>query len=70
MLGEEMESGTLEVGQKADFFVTGKDFCRAEPEKIGEFYAEYLVKDGRRYVEKKGTIRELVKLLLRRAKKI
>ena len=70
MLGEELESGTLEVGKKADFFVTGKDFCRAEPEKIGEFYAEYLVKDGRRYVEKKGTIRELVKLLLRRPKKI
>ena len=41
-----------------------------EPEEIGEFYAEYLVKDGRRYVEKKGTIRELVKLLLRRPKKI
>ena len=70
MLGEELESGTLEVGKKADFFVTGKDFCRAEPEKIGEFYAEYLGKDGRRYVEKKGTIRELVKLLLRRPKKI
>lgn len=31
MLGEELESGTLEVGKKADFFVTGKDFCRAEP---------------------------------------
>ncbi len=70
MLGEEMDSGTLEVGKKADFFVTRKDFCRAEPEEIGEFYAEYLVKDGRRFAEKKGTVRELVKMLMRRPKKI
>lgn len=70
MLGEEMESGTLEVGKKADFFVARKDFCRAEPEEIGAFYAEYLVKDGRRFEEKKGTVRELVKMLLRRPKKI
>lgn len=70
MLGEEMDSGTLEVGKKADFFVARKDFCRAEPEEIGAFYAEYLVKDGRRFEEKKGTVRELVKMLLRRPKKI
>lgn len=70
MLGEEMESGTLEVGKKADFFVARKDFCRAEPEEIGAFCAEYLVKDGRRFEEKKGTVRELLKMLLRRPKKI
>lgn len=70
MLGEEMESGTLEVGKKADFFVARKDFCQAEPEEIGAFCAEYLVKDGRRFEEKKGTVRELLKMLLRRPKKI
>lgn len=31
MLGEEKDSGTLEVGKKADFCVMKKDFCRAEP---------------------------------------
>ena len=70
MLGEELESGTLEVGKKADFFVTGKDFCRAEPGEIGEFCAEYMVKDGKRYEQKKGTVWELVKMLFRRKKKI
>lgn len=70
MLGEETESGTLEEGKKADFFVAEKDFCKAKPEEIGEFCAAYLVKDGCRYTEKKGTVRELVKMLMKRPKKI
>lgn len=70
MLGEEKDSGTLEVGKKADFCVMKKDFCRAEPGEIGEFCAEYMVKDGKRYEQKKGTVWELVKMLFRRKKKI
>lgn len=70
MLREEKDSGTLEVGKKADFCVMKKDFCRAEPGEIGEFCAEYMVKDGKRYEQKKGTVWELVKMLFRRKKKI
>ena len=70
MLGEEKDSGTLEVGKKADFCVMKKDFCRAEPVEIGEFCAEYMLKDGKRYEQKKGTVWELVKMLFRRKKKI
>lgn len=70
MLGEEKDSGTLEVGKKADFCVMKKDFCRAVPGEIGEFCAEYMVKDGKRYEQKKGTVWELVKMLFRRKKKI
>ena len=65
MLGRRRTAGTLEVGKKADFCVMKKDFCRAEPGEIGEFCAEYMVKDGKRYEQKKGTVWELVKMLFR-----
>lgn len=73
MLGEEAESGTLETGKRADFFVTAMDLCKTaekEPESMGSFCAEYLIKDGKRYREKKGTMGELAALLFRRPRKI
>ena len=70
MLGEEGDSGMLTVGKKADFFVLKQDFFKAGPEEFGELHAEYMVKDGRKYEPMKGTVRELLKLLLRRKKKI
>ncbi|BDF48294.1 amidohydrolase [Eisenbergiella sp.] len=70
MLGEEGDSGMLTVGKKADFFVLKQNFFKAGPEEFGELHAEYMVKDGRKYEPMKGTVRELLKLLLRRKKKI
>lgn len=70
MLGEIETSGTLETGKQADFFATKTDiFCSCGVE-ISATRAEFTVIGGKRYIPKKGTVAELLRMFLKCPKKI
>lgn len=69
MLGEE-NTGTLCVGKDADFFVCDRDILSCRGTDITLCKAEYMVVRGKRYKEKKGTVGELIKMLIRKPHKI
>lgn len=69
MLGEE-NTGTLKVGNDADFFVCSKDITQCHGADITLCEAEYMVIRGRRYKEKTGKVTELLKLLVTKPKLI
>ncbi len=69
MLGE-LKTGNLQKGNDADFFVCDRDILDCKGTDITLCKAEYMVVRGERYKEKKGTVAELVKLLLTKPHKI
>ena len=69
MLGEE-NTGTLQNGNYADFFVCDRDILSCEGTDITLCKAEYMVVRGSRYKEKKGSVTELLKMLLTKPHKI
>ncbi len=69
MLGKE-NTGTLQMGKDADFFVCDRDILACKSTDITLCKAEYMVVRGERYKEKKGTVGELLKLLLTKPHKI
>lgn len=69
MLGEE-NTGTLQKGNYADFFVCDRDILSCEGTDITLCKAEYMVVRGFRYKEKKGSVTELLKMLLTKPHKI
>lgn len=70
MLGELDTSGTLEIGKQADFFATKADIFCCEGIEIAATRAAFTVIGGKRYTPKKGTVAELLRMLLKRPKKI
>ena len=70
MLGEFQDTGTLETGKYADFFVTDTDIFRCVGTQITSVRAEYMIVRGKQYQHKRGTVWELVKMLLKHPKKI
>lgn len=70
MLGELETSGTLETGKQADFFATKTDIFRCCGVEISAVRAEFTVIGGKRYIPKKGTVAELLGMLVMRPKKI
>ena len=70
MLGEEADWGTLEPGKRADFMVMKVDLLNLKEEREEPLHAEYMVKDGKRWVPRRGTVPELLGLCLRKAKKL
>lgn len=70
MLGELADTGTLEPGKEASFFVTDRDLTAAAPGELADTRARYTVVRGRRLQPHAGTVSELLRLLLRRPKKI
>lgn len=70
MLDEEEVSGSLKVGKKADFFVMNQDYLWDSVETSGQYVVKYMIKDGKTYQEKKGTVLELIQMLFRRKKKL
>ena len=69
MLGE-MGTGTLQKGKDADFFVCNRDITMCEGTDITLCKAEFMVVRGKRYKHKKGTVRELFKMLVKKPHKI
>ena len=70
MLCELETSGTLETGKQADFFATKTDIFRCCGVEISAVRAEFTVIGGKRYIPKKGTVAELLGMLVMRPKKI
>ena len=70
MLGEEEETGSLEIGKSADFFATGTDIFRCRGAQIASVKADFMVVRGRRFRQKKGNTAELAWVMLGRKKKI
>ncbi len=58
------EYGTLETGKHADFFTADQDFFHLDPSGIRDFRPAATYYGGIRYKEKKGTISELLKMML------
>ena len=69
MLGE-CTTGTLQAGNDADFFVCDRDILSCRGTDITLCKAEYMIVRGKRYKEKKGTVTELMKMLLTKPHKI
>lgn len=69
-LMEEKDYGTLEEGKIADFFTADSDFFKLESEEIVNFRPVQTYYGGKPYKQMKGTVSELVKMLLTRPKKI
>ncbi len=69
MLGEE-DTGTLEEGKLADFFVSKTDLLSCKGAEISLCKAEYTVIGGKKYKEKKGAVTEFICMLLRKGQKI
>ena len=67
---EEAIRGTLEVGKKADFFTADRDFFTLSPREIVDFRPVETWYGGRKYRQKKGTVPELLAMLLRKPKQI
>lgn len=63
-IGEERERGTLEPGKAADFFTAEQDLFRLEPEQVVSFRPEKTWYGGKPYRHKKGTVPELIGMLL------
>ena len=62
--------GTLEVGKVADFFTADEDFFALSPEAVVDFRPTQTYYGGKAYVRKKGTVPELVSMLLTKPKLI
>ncbi len=69
MLGEG-NTGTLCTGNDADFFISDRDILSCKGTDITLCKAEYMIVRGKRYKEKKGTVTELIKMLLSKPHKI
>ena len=67
---EEDDYGTLEPGKKAAFFTADSDFFSPAPEQVVAFRPVQTYYGGKPYRQKKGTVGELIGMLLRPAKKI
>jgi len=67
-LGE--EDGCLAVGAPANFFVSRQDILQASADTICDVRAEEVYLGGKRLKRKKGTVGELLAMLLRFPKKI
>ncbi len=70
VLGELDESGTLEIGKRADFFVTASDFDAVTKETLPDTRVLATYVGGRLPKPKKGTVAELACMMLRRPHKI
>lgn len=70
MLGEQGDTGTLEEGKEASFFVCAHDLSTASPGLLATARAEYTVVRGRRLRPHTGSLAELVRLALRRPRPI
>ena len=62
--------GTLEVGKIADFFTSEQDFCKISPEQVVDFRPTKTYYGGIPFKKWKGSIAELVKMMLTLPKKI
>ena len=67
---EEAVRGTLEVGKAADFFTADRDFFTLSPREIVDFRPIETWYGGKKYRRKKGTVPELLAMLLRKPGKI
>ena len=67
---EEDERGTLEEGKVADFFLADADFAALRPEEVVSFRPVQTYYAGRPVRPMKGTVPELLALLLTKPKKI
>ena len=65
-LEEADEFGTLEPGKTADFFTADQDFFTLSPLEIAAFRPIQTYYGGTAYKKKKGTVGELLKLLLKK----
>lgn len=63
-LGEEVEMGTLEVGKRADFFVADRHLFEIAPHELSSFRPRECWYQGKKWQNKKGSIGELIALLL------
>lgn len=66
----EDDYGTLEPGKAADFFTADSDFFTLSTEEIASFRPECTYYGGKTYRKRKGSIFELIGMLLKPAKKI
>lgn len=62
--------GTLEPGKAADFFSADRDFFSLSPEEVVDFRPSETWYAGRKYRQKKGTVTELLAMMLSKPKKI
>lgn len=69
-LQEDCERGTLETGKAADFFTADRDLFKLSPEQVLDFRPVQTFYGGKPYVHKKGTLPELVKMMLTRPKMV
>jgi len=69
MLGE-LTTGTLQKGNYADFFICDRDILSCKGTDITLCKAERMIVRGKAYKKKKGTVIELILMLIRKAKKI
>lgn len=69
-MGEEAEIGTLEEGKKANFFVADRQLFELEPHEISSFRPRECWYEGKKWKNKKGSMGELIALLLRLPHKI
>lgn len=60
---EESDRGTLEVGKKADFFITEEDIFKMTPEHLGEVNVLKTYYGGKEAKIWKGTILELISMM-------
>jgi predicted amidohydrolase YtcJ len=70
IMGQETRFGVLELGKEASFFTTETDLIRASLEALPETIVTHTFIRGKELGRKKGTLSELLCLLLRRTRKI
>lgn len=64
MLGEEADFGTLSPGKLADFFLCKTDLCSCSPDELASAKAEKTFISGKPWRKMRGTLPELIGLLL------
>jgi len=64
------ERGSLEEGKIADFFVSDRNFFELNPEELVSFRPLQTYYKGKPYQKKQGSLGELAKMMLRKAKLI
>ncbi len=67
---EQDERGALRPGMRADFFTAAVDIFELSPEKLGSFRPETTYYGGKKARRFKGTLSELVSMLLRRPHRV
>jgi predicted amidohydrolase YtcJ len=70
MLGEQDKLGTLACGKQASFFVTQDDLLDLKGSALAGARAQETWVDGRRLTQQKGSLHELLALLLKRPQSI